>query len=652
VSPPARALPLVLALPLAALALHDGGASLDARSVVGIALWSALLLALALSLAPRAPVPRAATACLALFGAYAAFTGLSALWAPSAERAVVELDRHLLHLAILALPVAFARWGEAGRWADGLALGVVAIALLALAQRLFPGLLPDDDLASALPEAATRLTYPIGYWNGLAVFVALAVPLLLRIATSDARLAVRAAALAPFPVLAAVIYLTSSRGGVAVAVAGAAVFVVLGARRLAALQAVAVAAAGSAAAIAVLSGRRALVDGPFDAPAAESQGGEAALLIVLVGLAAAALFAVAARVLPAKLDLPRPAAAASGALAIVVLLTAVAAADPAQRVRDFKAVPADADPSGAVVVEEHLRSSSGSGRWQFWDAALEQFAEHPIGGQGAGSYEAWWAEHGTIDWFVRNAHSLWLETLGELGVVGLALLLGAFVAAVAGGAARLRGAGDGERDVVAALIAVVAAFAVGAALDWVWQLPAVAGVALVAAGLLARASAEPPGPGAGASRPGASPARPRSPDAPAARPMPFPRRAALVVGAWFAICASLPPFLAAEQLEASRRAAARDDVAAALEHAASARAIEPWAASPYTQLALIHEGTGDLAAARDRIGQAVERDERDWRLHVIAARLATKAGDIPAARAALRRARALNPRSPALRPRR
>ena len=75
----------------------------------------------------------------------------------------------------------------------------------------------------------------------------------------------------------------------------------------------------------------------------------------------------------------------------------------------------------------HLLSASSTGRWQFWKAAGEQFEEHPVVGDGAGSYEAWWAQHGSFAMFITDAHSLYLETLGELGVVGFALLLAAFV---------------------------------------------------------------------------------------------------------------------------------------------------------------------------------------------------------------------------------
>ena len=55
-------------------------------------------------------------------------------------------------------------------------------------------------------------------------------------------------------------------------------------------------------------------------------------------------------------------------------------------------------------VTQHLLSSRGSGRWQFWDAAVDQWRQAPLWGDGAGSYESWWAENGSIGLFVKDAH--------------------------------------------------------------------------------------------------------------------------------------------------------------------------------------------------------------------------------------------------------
>ena len=167
-----------------------------------------------------------------------------------------------------------------------------------------------------------------------------------------------------------------------------------------------------------------LLEGPFDSAAARSDGPAVALMLAGVCLAAGGLYAVLSTLAPARLSVPRGVSRAALAVAGVLLVAGVIAADPAERLDAFKAPPAGATDPG--FIRSHLLSGGGSGRWQFWSAAVDQFQAHPVAGGGAGSYEAWWAEHGSLAYFVRNAHSLWLETLGELGLAGAVLLLAAF----------------------------------------------------------------------------------------------------------------------------------------------------------------------------------------------------------------------------------
>ena len=87
---------------------------------------------------------------------------------------------------------------------------------------------------------------------------------------------------------------------------------------------------------------------------------------------------------------------------------------------------------------------------------------------------------------MQDAHSLYIETAAELGLVGVACLL----TLLAGHRARARSAYLREPALIAGRIAALAVFAVHAGLDWDWEMPAVAGVAIVLAGmLLARADA-------------------------------------------------------------------------------------------------------------------------------------------------------------------
>lgn len=87
--------------------------------------------------------------------------------------------------------------------------------------------------------------------------------------------------------------------------------------------------------------------------------------------------------------------------------------------RAFDATP----PSGASDLNTHLVSLSGSGRGEYWRVALTTFTSAPIVGHGAGTFGRLWLIKRPDTLNVQDAHSLYLETLSELGIVGLALLL-------------------------------------------------------------------------------------------------------------------------------------------------------------------------------------------------------------------------------------
>ena len=121
-----------------------------------------------------------------------------------------------------------------------------------------------------------------------------------------------------------------------------------------------------------------------------------------------------------------------------------------------------------------------------------------------------------------------------------------------------------------------------------------------------------------------------------------------VVVALALIVAEGIPVLATLSIRHSQDAAAANDTAKALDDALAAKSIQPWAASPYLQIALVREQAGQLPEARAAIAEAIERDQVDWRLWLVKARLETRSGLIEQARESLARARELNPRSPLL----
>jgi O-antigen ligase len=331
--------------------------------------------------------------------------------------------------------------------------------------------------------------------------------------------------------------------------------------------------------------------------------------------------------------------------ALVALAGAIVAADPAERFERFKRAPGTPTGGEAGFTESHLLSSGGSGRWQFWSTAIDEYQTRPLVGRGAGSYEAWWAENGSLDYFIRDAHSLYVETLGELGLIGLGLIVAVFGAGLVSAAGRLRRRSVGARGLTAALAAAFAAFAVGAAIDWAWELTVIGVVAMLCLGLLC-------GPATARGERSEEGAHEQTAEFPAVRA----RRRRIAIAARVTFCAAslavvvalAIPLLAQNQLRASQEAAASGDTHAALESALAARGLQGWAASPHLQIALVEEQTGDLGAARTAIAEAIERDGSDWRQWLVAARIEAKSGNRAAARERLRQARRLNPRSPLL----
>jgi tetratricopeptide (TPR) repeat protein len=197
---------------------------------------------------------------------------------------------------------------------------------------------------------------------------------------------------------------------------------------------------------------------------------------------------------------------------------------------------------------------------------------------------------------------------------------------------RLRESGGEDRLTVAALGAVLVAFAFGAGIDWMWELTVVAVVAIVALGVLA---------GPAARRRALPPASSTT-----SRMRRWAPRLALVLAGLGLVVAQAIPFASAAKVAESQKQAAKGDLSAALADANSARDIQPWASSPYLQLALVRQELGQPAQSGAAIRHAISNDPADWRLWLVAAGIERQAGDQARARRDLAQAASLNPRSP------
>ena len=618
------------------LAFDEGTYSLESRGLVAIAVWWAVILLVPLGACRLRDVPKEALAAAAALGALATLTLASAAWGSSAERAFNEFNRVSLYLGVFLLVVIATRRSTLARWLDGLTVALGAVALVALVSRLFPDFIGNDTLGQLLPSAQTRLSYPIGYWNGLAILLGLGTPLFLRVGISARSRWVGGLAVGAVPISAAAIYLTSSRGGVAAAAVALVCFLALTGERVLAFAAAAAASAGAAVSVAVLAPRSELVNGPLGESAAQAQGRTAALYIGLVCVGTGIVFALGSR-FARKRQIGRRTTWLVGGAVLVLFTLTLALADPVQLFETFKKPPSGSGAANGDFVKSHLLSGNGSGRWQFWEAAVDEFSAHPFSGGGAGSYEAWWAQHGSISYFVRDAHSLYLEELGELGIAGLALVLVVVGSGLLAATKRVgRRDKREERVAVAAIAAAFAGYAVGAGIDWMWELTVVSVVGMTLLALLT-------GPATAVT------SEPHPPDRTKSSSSRRLRRAlvgAAALAGFALIVTQALPVLVDIKLNESETAVSAGDGDRAAAAAAAARDLQPWATTPYLQLALVYEQRGELPAADAAIGEAIERDSEDWRLWLIAARIEAKLGETESARQSLAHAAALNPRSP------
>jgi O-antigen ligase len=285
--------------------------------------------------------------------------------------------------------------------------------------------------------------------------------------------------------------------------------------------------------------------------------------------------------------------------------------DLANRAYDaFNAPPAPREGE----VGQRLLSFSGSSRSDYWSVAWDDFVDHPLLGSGAGSYQREWLEHRPADLPVRDAHSLYLEALAELGPVGLLLLLGALTAPLA---AAIR---ERHRPLVPAALAAYCCFLIHAGIDWDWELPAVtiAGIAAGASLLVASRRAD------------------------LARPLRGLPLTAIVGGACAVSVLTALALAGNVALERSSDALDRSDATAAKHEARRAARWTPWSGEPWRLLGEAQLADGDLAAARSSFQKGLAEDDRSWELWLDLA-LASEGAE---RRRALDQAGTLNPRAP------
>ena len=591
VARPPLVAPLLLA-PAAALvgaAVLFGGGSDDGRifPIGGAAVLVAAACVAAVLLGAIAR-PRLGAAGALLVGCLAAFvgwSGASIAWSIQPDRSWEAFNRGVAYVALLTVGIFVgALVPRAPRIvAIGLAAVLGLAVVWALAGKVILALGPDTDRSA-------RLRAPVGYWNALALLVAMSLPLWLWLAGGRRHAAgMRALAAAVLAASLVALLLTTSRGGILVGTVAVVAWLSLAQPRLESVAALLVAAPVAAALAAWALARPSLSEAGADAHAATRDGAVFGLLLA-VGLALVfALAYLAARQPLDEARRGRLGRVAAGLVALVAVATLVAAivrvGDPTAwaraRVDEFRNPPSVQVTQGP----ERLTAFSSNHRWTWWGEARRIWTEHPGAGTGAGTFALARKQLRKDTQLPLAPHNVGLQALSETGVAGFLLLAGAVAAAawaVGGTLRRLRG---DDRAAAAALAAALAAYLAHSLVDMGWEYVAVSAPFFVVLGALVAA---------GRGEPTGTQAR---------RPL-----TALAAGALgLTLLASLAfPRLAERRLDAAYEALERRDPAAAASDAKEAAALNPLSVEPLHVGALAEEWRGDLDEAERLLTDAVE----------------------------------------------
>jgi O-Antigen ligase len=558
---------------------------------------------------------------LSAFGLLTVWTLVSATWGDTTA-AVLSAERLLVYLAGLAALLMLARRGSITSLLGGALVAVTFACGYGLIGRLFPSVHSLGGIADT-----GRLAEPVGYWNGLGILAAMGAIVALGLAAGARTLPGRVAAALTLPIVVTAMYFTFSRGAWIAFGFGIVMVALLERRRWFLLATLLGAAPWLGLDVALGATSSALTHAASKVGPTASQGHRLALVLVVsaVGLAGTvwALAWLERRFEPSAAMTRAGHRTALGVVVLLVLVAIVRFGSPITIAGDmydrFNSPPPGGfnGTSGHVGKNLNLRlfSLSGNARAGLWRIAWRDYQHHELLGSGAGSYEAYYLQHRTSGLQVKNAHNLYLETLAELGPVGLLLLIAGLVAPLVAGI-RAR-----TEPLVPVAFGAFAAYLLHVGADWDWQLTAVTLVALTCAvGMLrsapsARFAIDLGGRGV--------------------------RAGVLAVIALVAVCA-LVGLRGNAAASASQRAASQAHWSVAESEARTAVSWQPWSADARTQLGQALLGEHRDADARSAFDAAIARDSGDWQAWVGLARAST--GD--ARQAAIARARELDPREP------
>ena len=434
--------------------------------------------------------------------ALTALTALSLLWSVAPELTFIDAGRALAYLAVFAAAVGAARlWPrESPTVAKGVLGGAAVVVAYALASRVWPGALAEDELSN-------RIGQPFGYWNAVGTTAALMLPPALWLGSRRVgSLAGNALAYPALGLAVLGILLSQSRGALAAGLIAAIVWFAFVPLRLRSLPVLLVPSLAVVPVAAWALSKDAFSKGGQPLAVREDVAGEFGVLVVLmlllVGLVGAGVELRLRRgAPPARLRRRIGIAAIATACAVpLVLFTSVAFSDRGlggtidDRIDELTSESADQPGEGAARF-----GAASSSRGLYWREAGKVFADKRMTGTGAGTFAISRLRHRKTHLVSRHAHGFVPQTMADTGILGLLAtlaLLAAWLAAAARatgvvlpvrreGAERPRRDWTGERIAVVALALCALAFGLQSIIDWTWFVHGPAVMALVAGGFVA-----------------------------------------------------------------------------------------------------------------------------------------------------------------------
>ena len=582
--------------------------------------------------------------------AFAALSGLSVVWSVQPDVSWQDADRLLAYGAVFGAAVALVRLAP-DRWPailGGLALAAVVVSGYALATKVFPG-------SFAPANTYARLQEPYGYWNAIGLTAAMGAICCMWLGARRAGHALlNALAYPAMGILLVTLMLAYSRGALIALAIGLTLWFCIVPLRLRGAAVLLIGGLGAGAVVGWDFSRRVLTTDNIplgERTTAGHQLGVLLLAMVLVlTLTGIAIGFVTGRRAPSRVTRTR---AGAVLLALIVIALVGFAGALAHSHRGFTgsishAVDTLTNPNAKPPPNTPGRLTAvASVRARYWKQALQVFDAHPVVGAGADGYETASLRYRTALLEVKHAHGFVVQTLADLGAIGLALALTLLLTwmAAAGRATHpfnrrwtswrawldvRAGSHPGwhsldkhdlaqrdlarytpERIGMLSMLCLVVVFGVHSFVDWTWYVPGDACVALLCAGWLAgRGSLSAPttgtapagAPAPGELRTGSGVLVPRS--LREVGPMRIGVAVAVVIAALLTAWSQWQP---QRSVDASQQALAAlsTNPRAALAQAQTAVSRDPLSAQALITLATVQHDAGEPALAKATLQRAV-----------------------------------------------